>query len=61
MALRGGTYDEWYDKLVGVLGWDGKTDTDWIDAVTRTGYFQEYNISFNGTSGNGSTMPLSAM
>lgn len=52
MALRGGTYDEWYDKLVGVLGWDGKTDTDWIDAVTRTGYFQEYNISFNGTSGN---------
>ena len=52
MAARGGSYDDWHSQLSDYLGWDGKQNTDWIDAVTRTGYFQEYNISFNGTSGN---------
>ncbi len=41
-----------YDYMMDYLGWDGVTDTDWMDLVTRKGHFQEYNISFNGTSGN---------
>ncbi len=46
------TYAENYNDLVDYYGWDGVTDTNWFDLITRKGYFQEYNISFNGTSGN---------
>ncbi|MDE6264178.1 MAG: SusC/RagA family TonB-linked outer membrane protein [Paramuribaculum sp.] len=31
--------------------WDGVTDVNWIDEVTRKGYYQDYNLSFNGTVG----------
>ena len=51
-ARTGNTYDACYDFFTNYFGWDGVTNTDWIDAVTRTGYYQDYNISFNGTSGN---------
>ena len=33
--------------------WDGTQNYDWLDAITRTGYYQDYNISFSG--GNGKT------
>ena len=51
-ARTGNDYQACYDYLSNALGWDGETNTDWIDAVTRTGYYQDYNISFSGTSGN---------
>lgn len=49
---NGKDYDKNYQALVENFGWDGVTNTDWFDVVTRKGYFQEYNINFNGTSGN---------
>ncbi len=51
-ARTGNTYEECYDYLKNGLGWDGLTNTNWRDAVTRNGYYQDYNISFNGTSGS---------
>lgn len=47
------TYDAAYNYLKDdYFGWDGKTSTDWIDEVTRKPYYQDYNLSFNGTVGN---------
>ena len=51
-ARRGISYSDAYDIILNNVGWDGVTDTDWVDAVTRKGYYQDYNISFNGTSGS---------
>ncbi|WP_289758096.1 TonB-dependent receptor [uncultured Duncaniella sp.] len=51
-ARTGMSYNEAYDIILRNVGWDGVTDTDWVDAVTRKGYYQDYNISFNGTSGS---------
>ncbi len=51
-ARTGNSYEECYDYLKNGLGWDGLTNTNWRDAVTRNGYYQDYNISFNGTSGS---------
>lgn len=55
-AARGGTYEDWYTTLsnnyINNYGWDGVSSYDWMDAVTRTGYYQDYNLSFSGTSGN---------
>lgn len=50
-ARTGKTYDESYDIMKNNFGWDGKSSYDWIDKVTRNGYYQDYNISFAGTSG----------
>lgn len=50
-ARTGRDYQTCYDAMVNTFGWDGVTDTDWIDQVTRKGYFQEYNLSFGGTTG----------
>ena len=51
-AYTGESYDDCYEFLKdSYFGWDGVTNTDWIDAVTRTGYYQDYNVSFSGTSG----------
>ena len=33
------------------FGWDGKTSTDWVKAITRKPYYQDYNLAFNGTVG----------
>lgn len=33
------------------LGYNGNS-YDWRDAVTRKGYYQDYNVSFSGTSGS---------
>ncbi|MDE6793554.1 MAG: TonB-dependent receptor plug domain-containing protein, partial [Muribaculaceae bacterium] len=48
----GQPYQDWYDNLTEYFEWDGKTSYDWINKVQRTGYFQDYNISFAGTSGS---------
>lgn len=31
-------------------GWDGVSSHDWIDAVTRNGYYRDYNLSASGRS-----------
>lgn len=46
------TYDTAYAYIKNYFEWDGKTDTNWLDEVTRTGFFQNYNLSFNGTNGS---------
>ena len=33
-------------------GWDGQSSYDWLDAVTRNGAYQDYNLSVNGQSGS---------
>ena len=32
--------------------WDGVTDVDWIKEVSRKGYYADYNLAFNGTTGS---------
>ncbi len=49
------SYD--YDSAYGYLKdsyfeWDGKTDTDWMDVISRNAYYQEYNASVAGASGD---------
>ncbi|MDE6444847.1 MAG: SusC/RagA family TonB-linked outer membrane protein [Muribaculaceae bacterium] len=46
------TYDTAYEYIKNYFEWDGVTDTNWMDEVTRTGFFQNYNLSFNGTNGS---------
>lgn len=46
------TYETAYEYIKENFAWDGKTDTNWLDEVTRTGFFQNYNLSFNGTNGS---------
>ncbi|MDE6697644.1 MAG: TonB-dependent receptor [Muribaculaceae bacterium] len=47
------TYDSAYAYFKDVkFGWDGVTDTDWIDAISRNAYYQEYNASVSGASGD---------
>ena len=31
--------------------WDGVTDTDWIDVISRNGFHQEYNVNASGQVG----------
>lgn len=50
-ARTGMSYEDAYDAINGVIGWDGVTDTNWMDAVTRKGHYQDYNLSLSGTSG----------
>ena len=51
----GNTYDESYDYLKKVYqgyGWDGVSSYDWMDAITRKGYYQDYNVNLQGRSGS---------
>ena len=50
-ARTGRPYDACYQIMVNNFAWDGETDVDWIDLVTRKGYYQDYNLSFNGSVG----------
>ena len=51
-AAQGGTWQENYDYLADeYFGWDRKTSTDWMDEITRKGYYQDYNLSMQGRSG----------
>ena len=52
-AAQGGTWQENYDYLANeYFGWDGKTSTDWMDEITRKGYYQDYNLNMQGRSGS---------
>lgn len=46
------SYEDAYQIMVNRYKWDGETDVDWVDLVTRKGYYQDYNLSFNGTVGS---------
>ena len=50
-ARTGASLEEARATMVDYFGWDGKSSYDWMDAVTRTGYYQDYNVNFAGTSG----------
>lgn len=45
-------YDDAYGVIVDTFGWDGVSSYDWMDAVTRRGYYQDYNVSFSGSTGS---------
>lgn len=52
-AYQGGDWQENYDYLAdSYFGWDRKTSTDWMDEITRKGYYQDYNLSAQGRNGN---------
>ncbi len=52
-AYQGGDWQENYDYLAdSYFGWDRKTSTDWMDAITRKGYYQDYNLNAQGRTGN---------
>lgn len=42
------TQDGMKEMLYAYLGYDGKTRTNWLDEVTRTGLVQEYNLDLQG-------------
>lgn len=44
------SYDEAFGEMQDYFEWDGVTSTDWMDAITRKGYYQDYNVSFSGTA-----------
>lgn len=37
--------------LTNYFDWDGVSSYDWIGAISRTGYYQDYNVNFSGTNG----------
>ncbi|MDE6271523.1 MAG: SusC/RagA family TonB-linked outer membrane protein [Muribaculaceae bacterium] len=50
-ARTGYSYDDCYEIMQGQYpDWDGSYSTNWMDLITRKGYFQEYNVSFSGTA-----------
>ncbi|MDE6264840.1 MAG: TonB-dependent receptor [Paramuribaculum sp.] len=51
-ARTGYSYDDCYDIMVDNFEWDGKTDVNWVDEVTRKGYYADYNLAFNGSIGS---------
>ena len=50
-AATGGKFDNWNDYITSRYNWDGKSSYDWIDAITRHGYYQDYNLSASGRVG----------
>lgn len=52
-AALGGTWQENYDYLADeYFGWDRKSSYDWMDAISRKGYYQDYNLSMQGRTGS---------
>ena len=52
-AAQGGEWQDNYNYLADeYFGWDRKTSTDWMDEITRKGYYQDYNLSMQGRSGS---------
>ncbi len=51
-AGRAKDYAASYDYLSNLYGWDRKSSYDWMDAVTRKGYYQDYNLNIQGRSGD---------
>lgn len=52
MARYGNTAEHWRDYWTDNWGWDGKSSYDWIDAVTRKGHYQDYNLNVSGAVGS---------
>ncbi len=50
-ARYGGDWSDNYAYLTDIYGWDGSSSFDWNDAIKRNGYYQDYNISFQGKTG----------
>ena len=51
-AARGGDWQGNYDKLAdNVFRWDRKSSYDWMDAISRKGYYQDYNLNIQGKQG----------
>ncbi len=52
-AAYGGDWQANYDYLADdYYGWDRKSSYDWMDAISRKGYYQDYNLSLQGRTGN---------
>lgn len=51
-ARYGGEEDYWRDYWTDYWEWDGVSSYDWIDKVTRKGYYQDYNLNVSGSTGN---------
>ncbi len=52
-ARYGGDYNDNYDFLADdYFVWDRVSSYDWMDKVTRKGYYQDYNINAQGRSGD---------
>lgn len=51
VARYGGTYEDAVAKLSKSYGWDGVSSYDWMDAITRKGYYQDYNLNLQGRAG----------
>lgn len=54
-AAQGGDWQENYNYLADdYFGWDRKSSYDWMDAISRKGYYQDYNLNMQGrTSSTG--------
>ena len=51
-ARYGGTYEDAYNFLADdYFEWDRKNSYNWVDKVTRKGYYQDYNMNISGRQG----------
>ncbi len=51
-AAKGGKWEDNYKFLSNdYFNWDGKSSYDWMDAITRKGYYQDYNLNVQGNMG----------
>lgn len=51
-AAQGGNWEDNYNNLKNNrFQWDGKSSYDWMDAITRKGYYQDYNLNVQGNLG----------
>ena len=52
-AAQGGDWQENYNYLADdYFGWDRKSSYDWTDAISRKGYYQDYNLNMQGRTGS---------
>ncbi len=52
VARYGGSWQNAYDYLAdNYFEWDRKSSYDWVDKITRKGYYQDYNINIQGGTG----------
>lgn len=52
VARYGNTPEYWRDYWTEYWEWDGVSSYDWVDKVTRKGYYQDYNLSVSGQTGS---------
>lgn len=48
------TYQDYLNYVENTMkgrGWDGYSSYDWMDLISRKGYYADYNLSLNGTAG----------